>query len=116
MSNIFTKNPIKINIISKTNVIKQTIIFIGLIDNNIKNILIDIEKKYNSEKKIQISKKDILKLKNIYGLNWEIKLGIKTNNYKKGGSNENIFNFQDNIESKLDISNELDGNTEFTKS
>jgi len=81
MSSEFTLNPIKLNLISINNTIKQTIVFIGLIPKNVKEELIKIEsnKKYNN--KI---------ITDFYGKNWEVKLGIKS---KRGGDE---FSFDEN--------------------
>ena len=82
MSNIFTINPIKVNLISITNTIKQTLVFIGTVPNEVKNELQKIESSNNfkSENKI---------LFNFYGRDWAAKIGIK---HIKMGGDEFSFN------------------------
>ena len=43
MSTVFTLNPIKLNIISTKNTIKKTVVFIGIVPNEVKNELMKIE-------------------------------------------------------------------------
>jgi hypothetical protein len=83
MSNLFTLNPIKVNLISKSNTIKQSIIFIGIVPSDVKNELLKAEtdKNYTDENKI---------LQKFYGKDWENRLGIKRT--KKGGDE---FSFDD---------------------
>ena len=109
MSNIFTTNPIKINIISPSNEIKQSIIFFNNISDDIVKILRDIENKYNSKLNFElnfIKKKNILKLKKFFGPDWTRKLGLN----KKKISGGNLFNFDKNIQIKKN--NNLETNIE----
>jgi hypothetical protein len=78
MSTIFTLNPIKVNIISIKNVIKKTIVFVGIVPNNVRLELIKLETTeiYNVKNKI---------LSKFYGKNWSIKLGLRKSKLKKGG-------------------------------
>jgi hypothetical protein len=70
MTTVFTINPIKLNIISKKNTIKKTIVFIGIVPKEVKNELQKIEssQKFNVNNRI---------LKKFYGNQWFIKLGMK---------------------------------------
>ena len=84
MSNLFTVNPIKINVITKNNKIKQTIIFIGIVPDDVKNTIKKIKKK--------IQPKEINILKNFYGGLWWKKL-----NYKKEKIGGDEFSFEDDV-------------------
>ena len=91
MSTIFTTNPIRVNLISLNNTIKQTIIFIGIVPNNIKSELIKIEK--TALKNI---KNENPILSKFYGRDWMMKLGLgmlSSKPIKKGGDE---FSFDDN--------------------
>ena len=91
MSNLFTVNPIKVNIVTKNNKIKQTIIFIGVVPDNVKNAIKKIRKK--------VSNKEITTLRHFYGNMWWAKLNYK----KKTGGDE--FSFDDDIVG--DIANDV---------
>lgn len=99
MSTIFTSNPIKLNIISSKNTIKQTIVFIGHIPKEVKHELIQIETSGN----YNINNKTITKF---YGKNWDIKLGLKKTftTHKKGGDE---FSFDDIVNMDSDIVDEI---------
>jgi len=112
MSNLFTLNPIKINLISKNNTIKQSIIFIGIVPTDVKSELLKAEtdKNYTDKNKI---------LQKFYGKDWENKLGIKRT--KKGGDEfsfddeetliENLIeNSDNNYDNQQDTSNSLNKN------
>lgn len=92
MSNIFTTNPIKLNIISRNNKIKQTIIFIGIVPDDVKSAIKKIRK--------TLSKKEITILKKFYGSLWWSKL-----NYNKNKTGGDEFSFDDDIIS--DIANDV---------
>ena len=97
MSNIFTINPIKVNIISIKNTIKQTLVFIGIVPDNVKKELEKIEK---NQKKISSNNKILDKF---YGKSWQNKLGMR-NLYIQGGDE---FSFDsdetdDIIDEKID--------------
>ena len=101
MSTIFTINPIKINIISTKNVIKQTIVFIGNVPKEIKHDLMKIESSGN----YNVKNKNLIKF---YGKNWYIRLGLKKSlihNKKSGGSTSIIggddFSFDDDGETEV---------------
>lgn len=90
MSTVFTLNPVKVNIISIRNVIKKTIIFIGVVPKDVKNELTKIESsgKHNSNNSI---------LTKFYGKHWDIRLGLRkslTKQQTKTGGDE--FSFDDN--------------------
>ena len=87
MSTVFTLNPIKVNIISIRNVIKKTIIFIGVVPKDVRNELTKIESsgKHNSNNII---------LNKFYGKHWDVKLGLKKSLINKTGGDE--FSFDDN--------------------
>lgn len=101
MSTILTLNPIKLNLISINNTIKQTIVFIGIVPNDVKEELLKIEtKKYN--KKI---------LSDFYGNNWEVKLGIRKIDSRKSGGEKfggDEFSFDENIDLETAESSNLD--------
>jgi hypothetical protein len=112
MSTVFTLNPIKVNLISIKNVIKKTIVFIGIVPKDVRSELIKIENatKYNSNNKT---------LAKFYGKNWDVKLGLKKTQLKTGGNvNEpdpsdviwggDEFSFDDDTEIKTP--NEADDN------
>ena len=82
MSNVFTINPIKINIFSLKNTIKQTVIFIGIVPKEIKHELKQIEIHSSN---LYLKSSSIKILQNFYGNNWIQKLGI-TYKLKKGGT------------------------------
>jgi hypothetical protein len=102
MSTIFTINPIKINIISTKNVIKQTIVFIGNVPKEIKHDLMKIESSGNYNAK----NKNLIKF---YGKNWYIRLGLKKSlmsDRKTGGKSVDIlggddFSFDDDDTSEV---------------
>ena len=87
MSTVFTLNPIKVNIISIRNVIKKTIIFIGVVPKDVRNELTKIESsgKHNSNNII---------LSKFYGKHWDVRLGLKKSLINKTGGDE--FSFDDN--------------------
>ena len=91
MSTIFTVNPIKVNLISITNLIKQTLVFIGTVPPDVKSELQKIE----SSKSIKLENKILCKF---YGIHWASKIGIK--HVKKGG-NEFSFDTDENLEESL---------------
>ena len=98
MSTVFTTNPIKLNIISTKNTIKKTVVFIGIVPNEVKNELIKIETgKYNPK---HIKKNSILD--KFYGKNWDIKLGIKNSIF--GGDD---FSFDDTFDDTINESDEI---------
>ena len=106
MSNIFTTNPIRVNIISINNTIKQTLLFIGIVPNDVKQELIKIEK--NRGKNIPDKNKILY---NFYGKLWHIKLGLR--NQIKGGGDEfsfddDIDDIPDQIDEKQDIPDQID--------
>jgi hypothetical protein len=78
MSTVFTLNPIKINLISIKNVIKKTIVFVGIVPKDVRSELAKIENasKYNSNNKTLVK---------FYGKNWDVKLGLRKTQLKKGG-------------------------------
>ena len=90
MSTIFTINPIKVNIISINNTIKQTIVFIGIVPKEIKSELQRIES--SNGKNVKSGNKLLSKF---YGRDWELKLGIRryTQKHVKKGGDE--FSFDD---------------------
>ena len=97
MSTIFTLNPIKVNLISIKNTIKYTIVFIGVVPNDVKSELQKIESSKNSN-----IKSDNKILSKFYGKNWMMKLGIKLNINTKsvdGGGDE--FSFDDDGDETL---------------
>jgi hypothetical protein len=113
MSTVFTLNPIKVNLISIKNVIKKTIVFVGIVPKDVRSELTKIENatKYNSNNKT---------LAKFYGKNWDAKLGLRKTQLKKGGGVDepdpsdviwggDEFSFDDGT-SELDVddSNELD--------
>ena len=102
MSNIFTINPIKVNLISITNTIKQTLVFIGTVPNEVKNELQKIESSNNfkSENKI---------LFNFYGRDWAAKIGIK---HIKMGGDEFSFNDDELLVLDDNIDNDIIDNDE----
>ena len=90
MSTIFTTNPVRVNLISLNNTIKQTIVFIGIVPNNVKSELLKIEK--TTSKNI---KNENPILSKFYGRDWMMKLGIggwSSKSIKKGGDE---FSFDD---------------------
>lgn len=97
MSTIFTVNPIKVNLISIKNTIKQTLVFIGIVPKEVESELIKIES--SNVKNIKSNNKILSKF---YGKDWDIKLGIRRhfqNHYKHGGDE---FSFDD-IESSENL-------------
>jgi hypothetical protein len=102
MSTIFTVNPIKVNLISITNLIKQTLVFIGTVPPDVKSELQKIE----SSNSIKLENKILCKF---YGIHWASKIGIK--HVKKGG-NEFSFDTDENLEESLisEISEETSEN------
>jgi hypothetical protein len=78
MSTIFTLNPIKVNLISIKNVIKKTIVFVGIVPKDVRSELLKLENttKYNANNKT---------LSKFYGKNWDVKLGLRKSQLKKGG-------------------------------
>ena len=98
MSNVFTVNPIKINIINISNTIKKTVVFIGIVPKLVEKELQKIELnngKYN---------KNNIILKNYYGSDWVAKLGIIE---KKTGGDD--FSYDDTtldaMKDTIDIDN-----------
>jgi hypothetical protein len=69
MSNIFTLNPIKVNVISVKNVIQQTIMFIGIVPGDVKKELLAIQHGHSPKKQV---------LEKFYGKAWAKKLGFET--------------------------------------
>lgn len=92
MSNIFTVNPIKVNLISIKNTIKQTFVFIGIVPNNVKQELIKIEK--SQIKNIKPNNKVLTKF---YGKSWQLKLGIRGLDKSIIGGADDDFSFDDDV-------------------
>ena len=59
MSTIFTLNPIKLNLISINNKIKQTVVFIGIVPKDVKEELLKIEAKNHNKKIINLKDQNI---------------------------------------------------------
>jgi hypothetical protein len=97
MSTVFTNDPIKVNIISKKNTIKQTIIFIGIVPNDIK---LELQKIESSDGKNVKSGNP--RLCEFYGRDWAKKLGIVRNTKKVGIAGGDEFSF-DSVESSNNI-------------
>jgi hypothetical protein len=94
MSNIFTLNPIKINLISIKNIINKSIIFIGTVPNDVKKELLKIENDgvFKANNKILI---------NFYGKNWFVNLGIKQHlKLVSGGDDDFTF---DTVDDNVDV-------------
>lgn len=91
MNNIFTINPVKVNLISIKNTIKQTLVFIGIVPQNVKQELIKLEK---SQNKIAGSNKI---LETFYGKSWQLKLGL----YKPAKHGGDEFSFDTSEQSNI---------------
>lgn len=107
MSTVFTLNPIKLNIISTKNTIKKTVVFIGIVPNEVKNELMKIE----SSGKYDIKNKNLIKF---YGKKWYIRIGLKKSLIEGGDE----FSFDDESNEQiddviLDISKNTDSNDQF---
>lgn len=88
MSNIFTNNPIKINIIDINKTITKTLIFLGTIPDNVNNEIMKIGKsKYNE-----------IIIQKFYGKNWKMILCIN----KSGGDDNDAATQDDNATATQD--------------
>jgi hypothetical protein len=104
MSNIFTLNPIKINLISIKNVINKSIIFIGTVP-------IDVKKELQKIEAGGVINKNNKSLINFYGKNWIVKLGINKRLNAVGGvdlPDSDDFGFNDDINGNEITLDELD--------
>ncbi len=96
MSTIFTTHPIKVNIISSKNVIKQTAIFVGIVPKEVRREL----------EKLQANRKpNPTVLSKFYGKDWGVKLSVarnkSANKNKKHGGDE--FSFDGDNDIDIDI-------------
>src|SRR6476661_91390 len=100
-SNLYKKNPIKLNIFNKHGYIKETYIFINNVDDSIKEIFNKLNNKgdkSDAKYKNKLDKSDILKLKKFYGRDWKTKLSIY---YISGGSGNYNDSDTENEESNI---------------
>lgn len=93
MTTVFTRDPIKVNLISVKNTIKQTIVFIGIVPTEVRKALEHLES--------TMSLKENKILNRFYGNNWASKLGFK----RIKGGDEDGFSFDEgdveNSDSKI---------------
>lgn len=86
MSTVFTTNPIRVNIISTKNTIKQTVVFIGIVPKEVQAELEKLEKNKTIKQSV---------LNKFYGKNWSMKLGVDTHKSVKGGDEFSFDNMDD---------------------
>lgn len=97
MSNLFTHNPIKINVISVDNDIKQKLVFVGDVSGDIAKILQKIE---NTQK----LPRDTKILAKFYGGNWSHKLGLNRLHIEGGANADADADADDNADADDEFS------------